>query len=60
MPSVASLDESGLLLPGEIHGVAGNPLLIRALLAEFGLPGLALAWSAELTPTVSAFLAGGR
>lgn len=54
-----SLDESGLLLLGEIHGVAENPLLIRALLAEFGLAGLALEWPAELTPTVSAFLAGG-
>jgi hypothetical protein len=54
-----SLDQSGLLLLGEVHGVAENPLLIRALLAEFGLPGLALEWHAELTPTVSAFLAGG-
>jgi hypothetical protein len=54
-----SLDQSGLLLLGEIHGVAENPLLIRALLAEFGLSGLALEWPAELTATVSAFLAGG-
>ena len=54
-----SLAESGLLLLGEIHGVAENPLLIAALLAEFGLSGLALEWPAELTQTVSAFLAGG-
>jgi hypothetical protein len=54
-----SLDQSGLLLLGEIHGVAENPLLIRALLAEFGLRGLALEWPAGLTPTVSRFLAGG-
>jgi hypothetical protein len=54
-----SLAESGLLLLGEVHGVAENPLLIQALLAEFGLSGLALEWPAELTPTVSAFLAGG-
>jgi hypothetical protein len=53
-----SVDESGLLLLGEIHGVAENPLLIRALLAEFGLSGLALEWPAELAPVVSAFLAG--
>ena len=53
-----SLDESGLLLLGEVHGVAENPLVIRALLAEFGLPGLALEWSDELVPVVSAFLAG--
>ncbi len=54
-----SLDESGLLLLGEVHGVAENPLLIRVLLAEFGLSGLALEWPTELTATVSAFLAGG-
>jgi hypothetical protein len=54
-----SLAESGLLLLGEIHGVAENPLLIRALLAEFGLSGLALEWHVELTPVISAFLAGG-
>jgi hypothetical protein len=54
-----SLDESGLLLLGEVHGVAENPLLIRALLAEFGLSGLALEWPAELTPLISGFLAGG-
>jgi hypothetical protein len=53
-----SLDESGLLLLGETHGVAENPLLIRALLAEFGLTGLALEWHADLAPLVSAFLAG--
>src|SRR5580658_5082678 len=54
-----SLDDSGLLLLGEVHGVAENPLLIQALLAEFGLSGLALEWPAELTPTISTFLAGG-
>ena len=53
-----SLDQSGLLLLGEMHGVAENPLLIRALLTGFGLSGLALEWPAELAPTVSAFLAG--
>jgi len=53
-----SLDESGLLLLGETHGVAENPLLIRALLAEFGLTRLALEWHGDLVPLVSAFLAG--
>jgi hypothetical protein len=53
-----SLGESGLLLLGETHGVAENPLLIRALLAEFGLTGLALEWHMDLAPLVSAFLAG--
>jgi len=55
-----SLDQSGLLLLGEIHGVAENPLVIRALLAGFGLSGLALEWPPGLMPTVSAFLAGGQ
>jgi hypothetical protein len=54
-----SLEQSGLLLLGEMHGVAENPLLIRALLDEFGLSGLALEWPAELAPVITAFLAGG-
>jgi len=33
-----SLDESGLLLLGEVHGVMENPLLIRALMQVFGSP----------------------
>ena len=32
-----SLDSTGLLLLGEIHGVRENPLLIRALMQAFGL-----------------------
>jgi hypothetical protein len=35
-----SLDDSGLLLLGEVHGVRENPLLIRALLQMFGLTSL--------------------
>jgi hypothetical protein len=31
-----SLDDSGLLLLGEMHGVRENPLLIRALMQAFG------------------------
>ena len=37
-----SLDQSGLLLLGEVHGVRENPLIIRALMQAFGLSGLAL------------------
>jgi hypothetical protein len=37
-----SLDDSGLLLLGEVHGVRENPLLIRALMQAFGLTSLAL------------------
>jgi hypothetical protein len=55
-----SLEESGLLLLGEVHGVRENPLVIRALMQAFGLGGLALEWHEDLTPAVRAFLAGGR
>jgi hypothetical protein len=54
-----SLDESGLLLLGEVHGVRENPLLIRALMQVFGLPSLALEWPDDLAPAVAAFLATG-
>lgn len=39
-----SLDQSGLLLLAEVHGVRENPLIIRALMQAFGLSGLALEW----------------
>ena len=54
-----SLDQSGLLLLGELHGVRENPLIIRALMQAFGLSGLALEWPADLTGVISAFVAGG-
>jgi hypothetical protein len=54
-----TLEESGLLLLGEFHGVAENPLLIRALMQAFGLTSLALEWPEELTPVISSLAAGG-
>ena len=54
-----SLDGPGLLLVGEVHGVAENPLVIRALMRAFGLTSLALEWPEELAPVVAAFLATG-
>jgi hypothetical protein len=53
-----SLDDSGLLLLGEVHGVRENPLLIHALMQAFGLNGLALEWPADLTGAIGAFLGG--
>jgi hypothetical protein len=53
-----SLDQSGLLLLGEVHGVSENPLIIRALMQAFGLSGLALEWPGELAGVISAFAAG--
>jgi hypothetical protein len=54
-----SLDRSGLLLLGEVHGVRENPLIIRALMQAFGLGGLALEWPGDLTGVIGAFAAGG-
>jgi hypothetical protein len=50
--------ESGFLLLGEVHGVRENPLIVAALLHEFGLTSLALEWPDGLAPVLSAFLAG--
>jgi hypothetical protein len=52
-----SLDSAGLLLLGEVHGVRENPLLMRALMQEFGLTSLALEWPEDLAPMIRAFLA---
>ena len=54
-----SLDSSGLLLLGEIHGVRENPLLFHALMNAFGLTSLALEWPEDLTPMIRTFLASG-
>jgi hypothetical protein len=54
-----SLDDSGLLLLGEVHGVSENPLLVRALMQVFGLTSLALEWPDGLAPAMAAFLTGG-
>ena len=55
-----SLDQSGLLLLGEVHGVRQNPLLARALMAALDVTGLALEWPAGIAPAVSGFFADGR
>lgn len=54
-----SLDESGLLLLGEVHGVRENPLIARALVRAFGLNALALEWPDELVPVIDAFMISG-
>lgn len=54
-----SLDESGLLLLGEVHGVRENPLLIRALMMAFDLTSLALEWCDGLAPTIKDFTTSG-
>ena len=54
-----SLDSSGLLLLGEVHGVRENPLLIRALMQALELTSLALEWPGGFTLVIRAFLASG-
>ncbi len=54
-----SLDSSGLLLLGEVHGVRENPVLIRTLMQAFGLTSLALEGPEDFTPMIRAFLARG-
>jgi hypothetical protein len=55
-----SLESSGLLLLGERHGVAENPLLARALLEHFDLSGLALEWEFAMRPALEAFFYDGE
>ena len=54
-----SLDDSGLLLVGEMHGARENPLLARVLMRAFGITRLALEWDEDLAPGIEAFLATG-
>ena len=55
-----SLDESGLLLLGEVHGVRQNALIARALMVALDATGLALEWPAELASATSGFFADGH
>jgi hypothetical protein len=55
-----SLEESGYLLLGEVHGVRENPLVIHSLMQAFGLTGLALESHEDLAPVTGAFMTGGQ
>ncbi|MGP3959226.1 hypothetical protein ACTWPT_24785 [Nonomuraea sp. 3N208] len=52
-----SLDEAGLLLLGEVHGVRENPLVILGLMRLLGLTNLALEWPENLKPQLDLYLA---
>jgi hypothetical protein len=45
-----SLRRTGLVLLGELHGVAQTPVLVEELIAWFGLGGVALEWPEDLKP----------
>ena len=55
-----SLESSRLLLVGECHGVAENPLIASALLEHFELRGLALEWEDAMRPGLDAFFCDGE
>src|SRR3984957_2898863 len=54
-----SLDQSGLLLLGEVHGVRQNPLIAAALMVALDMTGLALEWPAALGEPLSGVFADG-
>ncbi|MFG1707484.1 hypothetical protein ACFLIM_30210 [Nonomuraea sp. M3C6] len=54
-----SIEESGLLLLGEVHGVRENPLVVLGLMRALGLASLALEWPADLQPHLDLYLAEG-
>jgi hypothetical protein len=54
-----SLDESGLLLLGEVHGVRQNPLIARELMLALDVTSLALEWPAGLAAAASGFFGNG-
>jgi len=55
-----SLDESGLLLLGEVHGVRQNALIARELMTALHITGLALEWPAGLASAISGFFEDGQ
>jgi hypothetical protein len=55
-----SLSRTGLVLLGEMHGVAQTPVLIEELIAWFGLGGVALEWHEDLMPWLEGWIADGR
>ncbi|MEV0384335.1 hypothetical protein [Nonomuraea sp. NPDC050643] len=54
-----SIEESGLLLLGELHGVKENPLVILGLMRHLGLTHLALEWLTDLQPQLEVYRADG-
>ena len=51
-----SLQRTGLVLLGEIHGVAQTPVLVEEMIAWFGLGGIALEWHHDLRPWLDRWL----
>lgn len=56
----ATVQRTGLVLLGEIHGVQENPLIIYTLIKHLGCRGLALEWRGSLKSVVQAFIETGQ
>src|SRR5258708_26891507 len=54
-----SLDDSGLLLLGEVHGVRQNALIARELMTALDITGPALEWPAGLASAFGRFFDHG-
>jgi hypothetical protein len=54
-----SLQRTGLVLLGEIHGVAQTPVLMEEMIAWFGLGGIALEWHHDFGPWLDRWVALG-
>ena len=54
-----SLRRTGLVLLGEIHGVAQTPVLVEEMIAWFGLGGIVLEWHEDLWPWLERWIADG-
>ena len=54
-----SLRRTGLVLLGEMHGVAQTPLLLEELIAWFRFGGIALEWNEDLMPWLQGWIAYG-
>ncbi|MGH8907279.1 MAG: hypothetical protein ACRD0K_12325 [Egibacteraceae bacterium] len=52
------VDAGGMLLLGEMHGVAENTSILYTLIRRFGFAALALEWAPEMERTIARFLAG--
>ena len=55
-----SLQRTGLVLLGEIHGVAQTPVLVEEMIAWFGLGGIALEWHHDFGPWLDRWVAHGE
>jgi hypothetical protein len=54
-----SLRRTGIVLLGEMHGVAQTPVVLEELIAWFGLGGIAVEWHEDLKPWLDRWIEHG-